>query len=87
MAYKDPEHGRVRDLERYRRSTAERLAAILARRRANSDAIPADLRDWVFPSQSSASGHVEELHAHYTRITKAGTAESRCVSNYRGSKG
>ena len=26
MAYKDPEHGRVRDLERYRRRTAERLA-------------------------------------------------------------
>ena len=48
------------------------LAAILARRRANSDAMPADLRDWVFPSQSSESGHVEELHAHYARITKAG---------------
>ena len=51
------------------------LGTILARRRANSDALPADLHDWVFPSASSASGHVEELHAHYTRITRAGGAK------------
>ena len=37
--------------------------------------MPADLRDWVFPSPSSASGHVEDLHAHYTRIGKAGGAK------------
>ena len=49
-----------------------RLGEILARRRAHSDASPADLRAWVFPSDSSASGHVEELHTHYARITKAG---------------
>ena len=48
------------------------LAVILARRRANCDAMPADLSEWVFPSLSSASGHVEELHTHYARITKAG---------------
>ena len=48
------------------------LEAIFARRRANSDAMPASLRNWVFPSPSSASGHVEELHAHYARITKTG---------------
>ena len=48
------------------------LSAILARRRANSDAMPAALRGWVFPSPSSASGHVEELHALYARITKTG---------------
>ena len=48
------------------------LGQVLARRQANSDAMPTDLRAWVFPSQSSASGHVEELHAHYARITKAG---------------
>ena len=50
------------------------LGVILARRRANSDAMPADWRGWVFPSLSSKSGHVEELHGHYERIGKvAGT--------------
>ena len=52
-----------------------RLGQILARRRAHSDAAPADLREWVFPSDSSASGHVEELHTHYARITEAGGAK------------
>ena len=51
------------------------LGEILARRRADSDAMPADLRDWVFPSPTSASGHVEELHAHYAHITRAGGAK------------
>ena len=51
------------------------LGVILARRRANSDAMPSDLRGWVFPSQSSASGHVEELHTHYARIAEAGGAK------------
>ena len=51
------------------------LGEILARRRANSDAMPVDMRDWVFPSPSSASGHVEELHEHYARITKVGGAK------------
>ena len=46
------------------------LGVILARRRANSDAMPADLRGMVFPSLSSKSGHVEELHGHYARIGK-----------------
>ena len=46
------------------------LGVILARRRANSDAMPADMRAWVFPSLSSRSGHVEELHGHYARIAK-----------------
>ena len=48
------------------------LGEILSRRRANSDALPAELRDWVFPSLSSKSGHVVELHSHHDRITKAG---------------
>ena len=48
------------------------LAAILARRRANSEAMAANLRDWVFPSPLSTSGHVAVLHRHYGRITKAG---------------
>ena len=48
------------------------LGDILARRRANSDAMQEAFRDWVFPSPSSRSGHVEELHPHYARITGIG---------------
>ena len=51
------------------------LGEILVRRRANSDAMPEHLREWVFPSLSSRSGHVEELQSHYERITKAGRAK------------
>lgn len=51
------------------------LGKILARRRANSDAMPVNLRDWVFPSLSSRSGHVEELHAHYAKIGKVAGAK------------
>ena len=51
------------------------LADILARRRADSDVLPAELRGWVFPSPSSVSGHVEELHQHYDPITAAGGAK------------
>jgi len=51
---------------------SRQLREILVRRRAHSEAMPEDLREWVFPSPSSRSGHVEELHAHYARIGKAG---------------
>ena len=51
------------------------LAEILARRRANSDAMPENLRDWVFPSPSSASGHVVTLDRHYDSITALGGAK------------
>ncbi len=50
------------------------LAAILARRRAHGEAMPANLHAWVFPSPSSASGHVEELQSLYARIERAGGA-------------
>lgn len=50
------------------------LGAILARRRADGGAMRADLGGWVFPSPWSESGHVEELHAHYERIRRAGGA-------------
>ena len=33
-----------------------------------------NLRAWVFPSPSSASGHVEELQSLYARIERAGGA-------------
>ena len=48
------------------------LGAILARRQQDGDAVPEALRDWVFPSRSSVSGHVEELQAHYAGIGLAG---------------
>ena len=50
------------------------LGEILARRRAEGDAVAEELRPWVFPSPLSVSGHVEELHAHYEAIGRAGGA-------------
>ena len=43
------------------------LAAILERRRAEIATLPGGLRDWVFPSSASASGHVVDL-AHFYRL-------------------
>jgi len=51
------------------------LGTILARRRAGGASMPEELRPWVFPSRSSASGHVEELHRHYEAIGGAGGAK------------
>ena len=51
------------------------LGAILVRRRAEGDAVPAKLCGWVFPSRSSVSGHVEELQAHYEAIGRTGGAK------------
>ena len=51
------------------------LGDILARRRADGDVLPTELRGWVFPSSSSVSGHVEELQQHYVPITEAGEAK------------
>ena len=48
------------------------LGKILARRRAEWDTLREELGDWVFPSRSSESGHVEELHRHYEAIGRAG---------------
>ena len=48
------------------------LGEILARRRADSLVMHADLRDWVFPSITSKSGHIVEPRAHYAAITEAG---------------
>ena len=49
------------------------LRAILERRQ--SEDRPTDCGDWVFPSPTSASGHVEDPHHLYARITKAGGAK------------
>ena len=51
------------------------LADILERRRAASDNLLNGLRDWVFPSPTSATGHVQDLHHLYRRISKAGGAK------------
>ena len=51
------------------------LGEILARRRAGSAEMHAELRDWVFPSITSKSGHIIEPRAHYAAITKAGGAK------------
>ena len=48
------------------------LGEILARRRSEGEAVPEELRGWVFPSSMSASGHVEELQAHYEAIGRTG---------------
>ena len=51
------------------------LSAILARRWADREATPSHLRDWVFPSPKSPSGHVEAIEAYYARIALAGGAK------------
>ena len=51
------------------------VGEILVRRRAESGDVAEELRGWMFPSPASASGHVEELHAHYEGIGRAGGAK------------
>ena len=51
------------------------LSAILKRRLAENDDLPADCRNWVFPSPTSASGHVEDPHHLYGRISEIGGAK------------
>ena len=46
------------------------LRAILERRQSESEDLPADRRNWVFPSPTSASGHVEDPHHLYGRISE-----------------
>ena len=48
------------------------LAAILDRRRIAGAGLPAGVRDWVFPSPTSATGHVQDPHHLYGRIGEAG---------------
>ena len=51
------------------------LASILERRQADSESLPDRTRDWVFPSPAGTSGHVEDPHYLYPRITKTGGAK------------
>ena len=48
------------------------LSAILERRRAEIATLPGGLRDWVFPSSASASGHVVDLAHFYGLIGETG---------------
>ena len=51
------------------------LAGILASRVGALGDQPAGIRDWVFPSPTSATGHVQDPHHLYGRISKAGGAK------------
>ena len=51
------------------------LAAILERRLAETGDYPAHVRDWVFPSPTSATGHVQDPHHLYARISESGGAK------------
>jgi len=48
------------------------LGEILARQWVEGESMPEEFRGWVFPSRSSGSGHVEELHRHYEAIGREG---------------
>ena len=51
------------------------LATILERRRAAAADLSEGVREWVFPSPTSATGHVQDPHHLYARISKAGGAK------------
>ena len=51
------------------------LADILERRQSANEDLPNGPRDWVFPSPTSATGHVQDVHHLYRRISKAGGAK------------
>ena len=51
------------------------LAAILERRRTAVAGLPEGVREWGFPSPTSANGHVQHPHHLYARISKAGGAK------------
>ena len=51
------------------------LAAILERRQAEAGDYPDHVREWVFPSSTSATGHVQDPHHLYARIGETGGAK------------
>ena len=51
------------------------LAAVLKRCQDAADGLPTGVREWVFPSPTSATGHVQNVHHLYRRISKAGGAK------------
>ncbi len=51
------------------------LAPIFEHRRAAAADLPEGVREWVFPSPTSATGHIQDPHHLYARIGKAGGAK------------
>ena len=51
------------------------LVAILERRLADGGDYPTHVREWVFPSPTSATGHVQDPHHLYGRISETGGAK------------
>ena len=51
------------------------LPAILERRRTTGSDLPRGVRDWVFPSATSGTGHVRDPRRLFARIIKAGGAK------------
>ena len=51
------------------------LSAIIERCLAEAGDYPAHVRDWVFPSPTSATGHVQDPHHLYARISETGGAK------------
>ena len=51
------------------------LGTILERRQALGTDLPPDRREWVFPSTTSAAGHVQDPHHLYARISETGGAK------------
>ena len=51
------------------------LRAVLVRGWQEGEAVPVEIRWWVFPSPSSVSGHLEALQVHYEAIGRAGGAK------------
>ena len=51
------------------------LAAILERRRTAGSDLPEGVREWVFPSPTSVTDHVQDSHHLYAHIGRAGGAK------------
>ena len=49
-------------------------AAVLKRRQAATDSLPAGVREWVSPSPTSSTRHTQHPHHLYAQISKAGGA-------------
>ena len=62
----------------------KQFAAILEHRRTAASGLPEGVREWMFPSPTSATGHVQDPHHLYARIAKAGGAKF-CFHGLRNS--
>ena len=51
------------------------LGSILERRQAEAGDYPHHIRDWVFPSPTSATGHIQDPRHLYARTSESGGAK------------